>query len=328
MCNMPQFFPNVVNPWTGQLYPVPCHHCKGCRIDRRTMWTQRIMSEYVKFRCAFVTFTYDDYHLRYNPGAVYPTLRADDFSKYIDVIRHKINTFSSMPPFCSRKWKYVAVGEYGEKTKYRRPHYHALFLGLDWLYFKDFFKKSWKHGMVDVGPIMRGGIQYVLKYMDKQVNGPLAHSLFTDFGREIPTFMFSPGIGKDWFLSQLSNINKYGMAKVGQRLIPIPSYWKNKLFNYCETNIYDIQKRNSERIQELDSQFRSLGYDSYDSYLRSARKFMERRYEILDRRNHIPSENFSDMISSSRLPPFSELVLNYRSFPILQKLVDRPNVFA
>lgn len=326
MCNYPKYFENIKNPWTGKLYPVPCHHCEGCRVDRRTMWQQRITSEYVKYRCSFITLTYDEYHVNYNKGAVYPTVKNADFGKFIDRLRHRVKRIPVLPKFCTYDWKFVAVSEYGDSHT-QRPHFHALLLGLDWLYFKNLIKDCWPCGISDIGPIKKGGIGYVLKYMDKEVNGPLAHEKYTDFGRDIPKMMFSPGIGKDWFLSQIKNINKYGCAKVGQRLIPIPAYWKNKLFNYCDTNIYNIIKRQNDYVEEMDATFRSLGYDSYDGYLRSARKNIERSYEIKKAQKHIASNHLSNEIPSFPLPPLADLFLNYKP-SVLQKLLDRPLVFS
>lgn len=327
MCRFPNFFDNISNPYTGKLYPVPCHHCQGCRIDRRLLWDRRITSEYVKYRCAFVTFTYDEYHVNYNKGSVYPTIRNSDFSKFIDSLRHNIKYhYDSLPEFNTFDWKFVACSEYGDSHT-QRPHFHALFLGLDWKEFNGLFKHYWKNGIVDVGPILAGGINYVLKYMDKQVNGPLLHELYTDFGREAPKMLFSPGIGKDFFISQIDNINKYGSAKIGSRLVPIPSYWKNKLFNFCDINIYNIQKQNRDRLDELDSVSRSYGYDSYDSFLRETRKNLERASELVLRRDKVPFVPLSDMIPSRQVPPLADLLLNYKP-SVVQKLLDRPIVFS
>ena len=81
------------------------------------------------------------------------------------------------------------------------------------------------------------------------------------------------------------------------------------------------------RLLELDSQARSFGYDSYDSFLRDTRRNMEKASENKLRRDKIPFIPLSDMIPDKRLPPLSELFLNYRP-SVLQKLLDRPVVFA
>lgn len=315
MCNNVQYYDNIYDVRTGKLYPVPCHYCEGCRIDRRVMWENRIASEYVRYRCAFVTFTFDEYHLKWNKGSALPTLCANDFSKFLDSFRHKIRSLPVFPEFCTKDYKVVAVGEYGS-DRYR-PHYHALFLGLDWLYFRPYFEKYWRNGIVDVGPIYSGGIRYILKYMEKQQFGEYAHIAFTDKGIEIPKMFFSPGIGKDFFISQVNNINKYGCAKVGQRLIPVPSYWKNKLFNYCDENIYKREQYNNAYAKKMNDFAVSMGFDSYDGYLRQARKALEHSYECYKLKRHEPVQFFSQNIPDYRQSPFHELVTQYRDTPLM-----------
>lgn len=311
MCNNIQYFKNIKQFGTGKLYPVPCHHCEGCRIDRRTLWEYRCTAEMLKGRNAFCTFTYDDYYLPWSKGSFLPTIRNDDFSKYLDRLRHYVNKIpdSEMPQFCRKDFKVVAVSEYGSDRL--RPHFHALFFGLDWLSFRKVIEKSWYAGIVDVGPILRGGVRYILKYMDKECNGNLALSKFFDNGLERPKMFFSPGIGKEFFLAHIEDINKYGFIKVGTRCIPVPSYWKNKLFNFCDKNIYALQESQNKYVQQMNDQVRSLGYDSYDSFLRAMRKNLEKSYEKKKLKAHEPCEFLSDKLPDFLLPPVSELILDY-----------------
>lgn len=318
MCNNPRYFKNIYNPKNGKLYPVPCRHCSGCRIDRRKLWEMRITSEFVKYRCAFVTFTYDDYHLPYNAGSFFPTVRNDDFCRFIDRLRHYTNKIN-MPEFCTNQWKFVACSEYGSKTK--RPHFHAIFLGLDWLYFKSLFERFWHNGLVDVGPVFAGGIRYVLKYMDKQQYGEYAHKQYTDYGLEIPRMFFSKGIGKDFLISQKDNINNLGFAKIGNRFVPVPSYWKNKLTVWNEDIIDKRQKISDSYVSFMNRQAVSLGYPSYEDLIQEQRKAIELANERKSLNQHLPIERFSDDI----LPlhnPFSDLQLNYTS-SVLTKILER-----
>lgn len=82
---------------TKQFLTIPCGNCLACRLDKQLLWTARCHSEEIKGRNAFVTFTYDDLHIRHNEGALLPTLRRDDLHKYIDNIRHKINKMPVLP---------------------------------------------------------------------------------------------------------------------------------------------------------------------------------------------------------------------------------------
>lgn len=313
MCNNPMYFDRIYDPYTGKKYPIPCHHCEGCRIDRRTMWERRITSEYVKYRCAFVTLTYNDYFLPYNEGSTFPTLKFKDLQRYLDNLRHTIKKLPEemfQNGLSTKKYKTVAVGEYGEKGN--RPHWHILFLGLDWKQFKKQIVEAWREqGIVDVGPIRAGGIRYVLKYMDKQQFGNYRHAQYTDWGREIPKMSFSKGIGKDFFISQIDNINKYGMAKVGNRLIPIPSYWKNRLMNFCEENIFGQREIHNKYAKQLEVDAKALGYDSYDAYLRQARKLLEQAAEKRKLRQGIPPMWKSKEIDNKPLPIGHEFSTDY-----------------
>lgn len=311
MCNNPRYFDNIYQYGTRKLYPVPCHTCEGCRIDRRTLWERRMTSEFVKYRSAFVTLTYDEYHLPFNKGSRLPTIRHEDFHRYIDNLRHYVKDFLSDKhiAFCTKDFKIVGVSEYGSAKL--RPHYHFLCFGLDWYVFKRIFQEKWQHGIVDVGPVRSGGIRYILKYMDSFVNGEYALNKYFDIGVEVPKMYFSRGIGKDFFISQIENINKYGCAKVGNRFIPVPAYWKNKLFNYCDKNIYAHEEFRNEYVAKMNVQARSMGFDSYDSLLRYARKSLEKSYEKRLLMKHEPIQFLSKAISDSSLPAGSELLLDY-----------------
>lgn len=290
MCNDPKFYKERYNPLTGKLVPLPCRVCSGCRIDYKMMWSRRLTSEYVCSRSAFVTFTYDDYHLKFNRGSIYPTLCMKDFSKYIDNMRHSLKYLVKkgwkVPEYSDINFKYFCCSEYGETTYPPRPHYHCLFFGLDFHDFRDFFLESWPYGsVVKVLPILQGGINYVVKYMDKQQFGEYRDRDFFDFGIEAPSMVCSKGIGKHWFLSQIDNINKYGCLKIGNRLVPCPPYWKNKLFNYCDKNVYRVQKFKDSRLADIERFVQHLGYNSYDDYLKVAKKEAElANYKIAHKR--------------------------------------------
>lgn len=305
MCNNVQFYDGKYDYFTGRLLPLPCNFCKGCRIDRRSLWEKRLTSEYVSQRCAFVCFTYDDYHLTWKKGASRPSVNKEQLHKFFDNFRHKIKTISELPPHCYYSYKVFAVAEYGEKNL--RPHYHALFFGLDWLYFKKLFQDYWQFGNVDVGPIMKGGLRYPLKYMDKEQFGLYKDILYTDVGVE-PTFsMKSPGIGSEFFVAHADDISKYGCLKLGSRFVPCPSYWKNKLINFNYAQIkqaYDMKKEYRNAIQ---SYAQSVGFASYDDYLRQSRYALECNYEAQSRKRHEAFFPISSKLPRVRLNPMHEL---------------------
>lgn len=126
-----------------------CGKCMPCRIDRRNLWTTRILMEmqsYAEDECLFVTLTYDDEHLP-SDGS----LRPDDLQLYFKRLRKAI---------APARLRYYAVGEYG--SKYERPHYHVILFGV-----RDAKRvgESWKEGLVHVGTVTQQSAAYVAGYV-------------------------------------------------------------------------------------------------------------------------------------------------------------------
>ena len=171
---------------TGSCVVLPCGRCIGCRLDSLAIWSVRASYEMVKYRNAFVTFTYDTLHLPYNVGSLVPTLRKDDFHKFLNSFRHNIrnNYTNCMPYLCTPDYKYYCVGEYGDS--FQRPHYHALFFGLDFYDFSKVFSKYWLNGSVQSDSVSKSSIRYVFDYMTKSAKGSFAENLYDFNGRERP----------------------------------------------------------------------------------------------------------------------------------------------
>lgn len=317
MCNNPWFDDNRYNPLTGKKVPLPCGKCQGCRIDYMLRWSRRLSYEYVSAPSAFVTFTYDDNHLRYNKGSLYPTVRLDDFSKYIESIRNKLRYMHivkrvPVPVNNNINFKYFCTSEYSPELN--RPHYHCLFFGLDFQAYRNFFKSTWKMGsIVDVRPILRGGIRYCLKYIEKKQFSDDCEREYFDKGRDKPFMSCSPSIGSSFFISQIPNINKYGMLKIGNRFVTLEPYWKNKLFNFCDKNVYRVQAFRDNRVQDMDAYARSIGYSCYDNYMIDLRKQYELAFESSATKNHEPIRRISSQFSTVKHLPQDFLLLNTSS---------------
>lgn len=327
MCNNPWYSDDKYDALTGKKIPLPCGVCQGCRIDYLIKWSRRLTAEYIKAPSAYVTFTYDDYHLRYKSGSVYPTVSLTDFSNYIDSIRHKLKYYHErlrfpVPDNNNIHFKYFCCSEYSPENQ--RPHYHALFFGLDFQAYGKFFKETWPYGsQVKVLPILRGGIRYVLKYIEKLQFGNDRDINYHDLGRDAPFMSCSPGIGKEFYLSQIDNINKYGLLKVGNRFIPIEPYWKNKLFNFCDKNVYRVAQFKDNRIQSLDSFARSHGYNNYDNYMVSLRKQLEIAQEKSLIKQHSPIHCISSRLSTVKHSAPDWLYLN--TSPVWLEHLDKIN---
>ena len=91
-----------------------CGQCLPCRINRRRVWTTRLVVEsLVSVKTLFVTLTYSDDTVP-TDGSV----EVRELQLYLKRVRR------GMSP---RKFRYFAVGEYGDVGM--RPHYHALLFG-------------------------------------------------------------------------------------------------------------------------------------------------------------------------------------------------------
>lgn len=310
-CSNPLYLDGIRNIY-GRLVPVPCRHCLSCRVDSITMWNYRIMSEYISHPSAFVTVTYDDNHLHYvnedylNSEYVrsksrysrhdfgvsiglYPTLRKEDFTKYIDDLRHYVKKLPDdfvKKNRIERDFKYVCAGEYGDS--FNRPHGHFLFMGLDFQDCSKLFKKFWPHGSVKVLPILNGGIRYVLKYFEKNQNDEFRDSKYFDYGLENPFISFSKGIGLSWFRSHYDEISRYGMITVGSRRIPVPPYFRNMFarydLDYIDNKFFGLD--NAE--YNLSLKAHSAGYVDVNKFVKDSAIARETNLLLRSRSNGSP----------------------------------------
>lgn len=160
-----------------------CGRCVHCRINRRRVWTARILLETREHACSvFVTLTYDEEHLPMSERLV-PTLRPDDFQRWLKRLRRSH----------SQPLRYFGVGEYGTKTE--RPHYHAILFGVDPYTISDDVLNTWKMGTVNVKLFHQRHAAYVSGYTVKKFNKSAA--LEEGDGREPEFARMSrrPGVG-------------------------------------------------------------------------------------------------------------------------------------
>lgn len=144
----------IRNPVTGQYIAVPCGKCVACLQTKRADWSFRL-SEHLKdaFSALFVTFTYTDENLPFNPHGL-PCFSKRDCQLFFKNLRQKT----------SEKISYYLTSEYGEHT--HRPHYHAILFNvhrnLDQA--KILVEETWTKGYVSIGTVTPASIHYVTKY--------------------------------------------------------------------------------------------------------------------------------------------------------------------
>lgn len=200
----------VFNPRDGFVdrpVELPCGKCSGCRADQSLMWSIRAYHESTLHeRNSFVTLTYDDEHLPSDGKIVKKDLQ--DFFKRLR--KH-------YPPGAIR---YIACGEYGDIT--RRPHYHAIIFGEDFLhdkieissdlYTSDFLAKVWQSGHVSIAPVSMASICYVCGYVFKKISDAETFSLASR----------RPPIGHRWLERYSSDLTRTGSVTIEGREYPVP----------------------------------------------------------------------------------------------------------
>lgn len=146
--------------------PVSCGKCIYCRVNKRKIWTGRIILEMLCHpNNYFVTLTYDDHHLPEN-GSLNP----DDLQKFIKGVRNKIGSF-----------RYYAVGEYGEQSQ--RPHYH-LCIFTDPPFDINKIHGIWSQGFIQVSHLTSERAAYTARYVLKKLTGKAA----SEYEGRIPEF--------------------------------------------------------------------------------------------------------------------------------------------
>lgn len=235
---------------------IPCGMCLNCRVDRRNQWADRAKYEYCKrLTGSFVTLTYSDlwYHkiLKNSPkdGKLKAHLIYDDVRKFIARLRKYIKYHPEIQGVLAQPdFSYIYVGEYGEKgAVFERPHFHVLFFGLDFAFIRKILVNEWKYGFIDVLPILDGGINYVLKYMDKQQFGTLAKEKYDVHLLARPKQGQSRSFGTGLYKTQKQDIQENGYTYNAGKNIrrPIPVYFKKVLFGTDMTVFSDKHSLNA-----------------------------------------------------------------------------------
>lgn len=163
-----------------------CGQCLPCRINRRRMWTARIVLESAAHGLhpsAFFTLTYSPQWLP-KGGTLVP----GDLERFRYRLRHLFGPF-----------RYYFVGEYGEASE--RPHYHGLLFGL--LPSVAQIESCWtdldsgtRLGSAHVGTLSVDSAAYVAGYVTKKMTSKLDIRLngrYPEFSR----MSRKPGIGSE-----------------------------------------------------------------------------------------------------------------------------------
>lgn len=243
-------------------FTVPCRYCLNCRVDRQNELVDRCEYEYIQYGCgAFVTFTYDDYHLFKNQfldsktNEIIASINkkdGKDFLNRLNKLVHKENKKTGFNPLCRKDYKYVITHEYGDS--FNRPHIHCLFFGLDFAYCERIFWKAWQfQGSIEVGAIKNGGIAYTVKYISSQEYGLTKLFKYDYHHLSPPCSSHSVGLGQGLYKSQIKYIKKTGNYLWHNKERPVPTYWKNKLKVISDLDSDRISKKYMSKCNNINN---------------------------------------------------------------------------
>lgn len=200
-----------------------CGQCMPCRLNRRRIWTHRMMLEaLVHDRSSFLTLTYNKDCVPH-AGSLCPL----DLQLWLKRFRKKAG-----------KFRYYAVGEYGDSSE--RPHYHLAVFGLGREAGPD-VQDTWGKGFTYTGDLTLASAQYVAGYVTKKMTDTNDERLcgrYPEFAR----MSLRPGIGYA-AVSRIAEAlqNKYGwdeinrtgdvpqMLKHAGRSLPLGRFMREKL---------------------------------------------------------------------------------------------------
>lgn len=288
--------------------PFPCGQCLPCRINKRRIWTLRLLLEsYLHPASSFVTLTYEPDNLPLNLDGR-PILCKRDVQLFLKRVR---DDFQRNDGFHSGQIRYYFVGEYGPKGGL--PHYHAILFGISpfqlddqWMYFtgrsgpykpnhcrSSRLYNLWRLGIVHVGEVTRESIQYcagyVLKKLTRKGDG---------LEREFQLMSRRPGIGAFAVPDIARVLQKVSRDRgqpysgkeihIGGKSYPLGRYLLSQLRNVC-----DIDPGLDSYTESLRDIFRASKQEGVDflQFLTSSteQKYLtlEAKQKVFDKRNKL-----------------------------------------
>lgn len=204
---------------------VPCGQCMNCRISRTTQWVIRLEHEFYMSgsKGMWITLTYDDENVpRCKDGL---TLSKSDLQKFFKRLRRYYDRMESN----IRRFKYLAVGEYGGTLG--RPHYHCIIIGLNLEEDNQVAVEAcWQNGEIHFGCVEKDSIRYTVDYVqsafiskDKRLMRKMYGSL------EKPFQIQSQGLGKSYAIDNKAEIISKGKINYRGKELSVPRYYYEKV---------------------------------------------------------------------------------------------------
>lgn len=245
-----------------------CGQCLPCRLNRRRVWTHRILLEAAQHHeNSFTTLTYSDEHI------------PDDASLHPRHLTLFIKRLRYDTPY---KFRYFACGEYGDTTE--RPHYHLALFGYptcqkgltrpnrdgDCCLICDHMRNTWASGLIYSGQLEPSSAAYIAGYVTKKLTDKSDVRLK---GRhpEFARMSLRPAIGLGMMDELASTLMQH---RLDQRMIDVPTSLqhgnkKMPLGRYLRRKLRERigrpQNAPTEIIQSLKEELHPLRQAAYDS---------------------------------------------------------------
>lgn len=239
-------------PFRQGLQEYGCGQCHPCRLNRRRLWTHRLLLEanLHEFACV-ATLTYSDDFLP--PGQ---TLVPRHMQLFLKRLRRLLGP--------ARPIRFFGVGEYGEQTG--RPHYHLALYGLAHIE-QALIQSVWQYGGIHLMPLNLETAQYLCGYVVQKMTAkddPRLNGRHPEFAR----MSLRPGIGAGAVPAIADALNdKHGAASIasvgdvpgalmhGRRQLPLGRYLRRKLreeLGFAEIGGQDlVARKQAEELRAL-----------------------------------------------------------------------------
>lgn len=191
-----------IRPFRSRGGEFGCAKCTPCKINRRRLWKGRILLESFQHdRNLFVTLT---------AAGRYESLSPVDLKLFIMRLRTGLG----------RKFRYFAVGEYGERSG--RPHYHLALFGVG-MEDRLEIESAWRYGFIHLGDLNEFTAEYICGYVVKKMTAKDDERLegrYPEFAR------MSRGLGKGAVEGLAAGLLSSGGSKALVKAADVPSTMK------------------------------------------------------------------------------------------------------
>jgi len=255
----------------GRKLELPCGHCTGCRLDRRSEWATRCVHECQLYdRNLFVSMDYAPEHLPLSLSLEYK-----DMQGWLRRVRKDMRGVSAGP---NGKYpiRFFLSGEYGPQTK--RPHWHVILFNAWFLDSQQLWngtwrstqaEKLWPYGRVVIGEVNAASIAYVAGYTTDKFYGRDAADHYEDVVNvstgaitarrpELVSMSRRPGIGCWWYERFSSDLfgrvgSAHDLAIREGKKRKVPLYYYRKFQSDGDPNsVEEVREARIARAAEVD----------------------------------------------------------------------------